>query len=260
MAAVTEPFPEDSCPICLTELGKVGITVTKCGHTFHSECLDKCTKDACPKCRQPFKTKKVEVRNLEFKYADYNPGRSKRFQHLYRNGEQTVLINGCNLLISSFEQTLYEFERRRNWACLPNEMILLLFQHSNNHEMLKSMDLPVNSGRSSYNKIWYNNRVTDSLIYCYKHYSNLNDLTELLECIIKYHYPGIILERDRVPNICQLIRKHIDEPTLVKFLKQPVIQNQLENPDNVKECRQILADTRTLEIFNRYVPSSCVIM
>ena len=265
MAAVTEPFPEDSCPICLTELGKVGITVTKCGHTFHSECLDKCTKDACPKCRQPFKSKKVEVPNreyqiLEFKYADHNLRRSKRFQHLYRNGEETVLINGCNLLISSFEQTLYWFERTGDWACLAPEVILLLFQNSKNHEMYRTINLEVNYDFRYRSFTFYKNSVRDALIYCYQHYGALNNLSELLECIMRYEESYLILECFNAPKIHNLIKKPIANHTLIRFLKLPTIQKQLKDPIMVKECRQILAGTRTLEIFNKYVPSSCVIM
>lgn len=45
---------DDTCPICLEEMKDDGLTIiTKCGHEFHRECLDKWLpkENSCPLCR-----------------------------------------------------------------------------------------------------------------------------------------------------------------------------------------------------------------
>ena len=58
---ITSDFQKEECPICLTSGGE-GITITKCNHTFHLECLSKWIKTSnqtknvfeaiCPLCRK----------------------------------------------------------------------------------------------------------------------------------------------------------------------------------------------------------------
>ena len=45
---------ETHCPICLEELGKKNIFITKCGHTFCGDCMITNTQitNTCPICRQ----------------------------------------------------------------------------------------------------------------------------------------------------------------------------------------------------------------
>lgn len=41
------------CSICLEEIGKEKISmITKCGHLFHTECINAVEKNECPECRQ----------------------------------------------------------------------------------------------------------------------------------------------------------------------------------------------------------------
>ena len=50
----------DNCSICMGNLGRTNITITKCGHTFCHTCLDhhSCIDSKCPLCRQDMETKK----------------------------------------------------------------------------------------------------------------------------------------------------------------------------------------------------------
>ena len=47
----------------------LNIAAGKCGHTFHSSCLDTwlATSSTCPKCRQKW-TKKEVIKKLYFEY------------------------------------------------------------------------------------------------------------------------------------------------------------------------------------------------
>jgi len=40
-----------SCPICLEAVDQASDTKTRCGHYFHSECIEKWVGNTCPVCR-----------------------------------------------------------------------------------------------------------------------------------------------------------------------------------------------------------------
>jgi Ring finger domain len=47
------PIPLGECPICYEDLKMIDITITKCGHTFHSSCMFRALEQNldCPMCR-----------------------------------------------------------------------------------------------------------------------------------------------------------------------------------------------------------------
>lgn len=50
---VKEPCKTDDCPICMEDLHKTDLFVTRCGHQFHGTCMLRHMKlnDNCPMCR-----------------------------------------------------------------------------------------------------------------------------------------------------------------------------------------------------------------
>jgi len=52
-ACVEEPCKTDDCPICMEDLHKTDLFVTRCGHQFHGTCMIRHIKlnDNCPMCR-----------------------------------------------------------------------------------------------------------------------------------------------------------------------------------------------------------------
>ena len=46
----------DACPICMNSMAPGSSRTLECGHTFHTQCLDRWRRRAstCPNCRAPF--------------------------------------------------------------------------------------------------------------------------------------------------------------------------------------------------------------
>lgn len=64
---VKDRVQDDCCPICLeTFLDEDRVKVIKCGHAFHSSCIDSWLSeknDVCPVCRRPVVG--IQSRNYE---------------------------------------------------------------------------------------------------------------------------------------------------------------------------------------------------
>ena len=51
-----EEEEEDTCPICLEKLSDTTngqVVETRCGHTFHKNCIENISGNRCPICRRP---------------------------------------------------------------------------------------------------------------------------------------------------------------------------------------------------------------
>ncbi len=44
-------YPVDECPICMETTVNGVLRITKCGHTFHADCIDRWYMKTCPTCR-----------------------------------------------------------------------------------------------------------------------------------------------------------------------------------------------------------------
>merc|ERR1712094_144144 len=51
---------ESTCIICLESFKGSAITITRCGHIYHSRCLNRSIGNACPQCRQSIDDPSVE--------------------------------------------------------------------------------------------------------------------------------------------------------------------------------------------------------
>lgn len=67
--------PKETCPICMDELKKTNISVTKCGHSFCFQCIIQHTKgdNRCPLCRATITEDNVQplVNNQEQEDIDH---------------------------------------------------------------------------------------------------------------------------------------------------------------------------------------------
>merc|ERR1712183_347966 len=52
---------DNTCAICLDEFSGSAITITRCGHIFHSRCLTRARTNTCPQCRQRVDDPSAEV-------------------------------------------------------------------------------------------------------------------------------------------------------------------------------------------------------
>ena len=244
---VTEPFPETNCPICLMELGKVNVVTIECGHTFHFSCLNQILNDNCPKCRQPFAGKKVEpkvpqVQSLmELKYGgslfDYGPRQlaevitvPERFSHLQFDNGIYHITNSIRISMSEICRCYPFFERKYGWGCLSKEFIFFMLTESKNNEVLKSK----NSNVNGISDLCY-------LDYCLSNFTHLNDITELLECAMSYNkLNNADTDKLKYPSIIELMKKPIQDSTLIKLLETPEIKQQLQYPEIFDKCRDVL--------------------
>jgi len=66
------PIHLDQCAICYEELSMVNITVTRCGHTFHSSCVFNALEygEHCPMCRTQLIELRVEGNDDDDDYSD----------------------------------------------------------------------------------------------------------------------------------------------------------------------------------------------
>jgi hypothetical protein len=245
---VTEAFPETDCPICLVELGKVNVVTIECGHTFHFSCLNQILNDNCPKCRQPFASKKVEPRMkqpisnsesymMELKYGgslfeqlaevDILP---ERFRHLQFNNGIYHITNSITISMAEICRCYPFFELPNRWGCLSKEFIFFMLTQSENNEVLKSK----NSNVNGISDLYY-------LDYCLSNFTHLNDITELLECAMSYNkLNNADINKLRYPSISELIKKPIQDSTLIKLLETPEIKQQLQYPEIFDKCRDVL--------------------
>lgn len=244
---VTEPFPETNCPICLMELGKVNVVTIECGHTFHFSCLNQTLNDNCPKCRQSFASKKVEPKVppfqslMELKYGgslfDYGARPlaevitvPERFSHLqFENGIYHI-TDSITISMSEICRCYPFFERKYGWGCLSKEFIFFMLTESENNEVLKSK----NSNVNGISDLCY-------LDYCLSNFIHLNDITELLECAMSYNkLNNADTDKLKYPSIIELMKKPIQDSTLIKLLETPEIQQQLQYPEIFDKCRDVL--------------------
>jgi hypothetical protein len=288
---VTKPFEADECAICLQALGKVDVTATKCGHMFHFSCLRKYNKNTCPNCRvelyepeikEPVANNEVdnqaafnhELDLLRLHAANFRLIHENARFRLERDENQRSTVelknrinaidepfNEVNNPVSFTDHTMNQFKIDRKWFLLNNDVIITLFQESRNNMMLDSMDYGYRENtfldRNS-DTYCYHSYMRTLLDHCLKNLDKFQDITELLECAMKYDAKNSF--KGYYPNIYNLTKKYVKEPTYRKLLQLPQIQEQLKDSQTVKKCHEFLKESVLLNIFNKYVPSRCTIM
>lgn len=292
---VTEPFKAEDCAICLETLGKVNVSTTKCGHTFHFDCLRKYNKNTCPNCRAELyesKNKEPVVNNAvpenqeivneeelrrlnheNVRLLSENVGlrleRAEDNHHIIamnnvelknRLDETSRLLNEIKNPMLIVRRSIEQFKVDRKWFLLNTDAIITLFQESKDNMMLDSMDygyrentfLDIRDGTYCYHSF-----MRTLLDHCLLNLDKFEDVTELLECAMKYDAKNSF--KGYYPNIYNLTKKYMKEPIYRKLLQLPQIQEQLKDPQTVKKCREFLKDSVLLNIFNEYVPRSSAI-
>ena len=163
--------------------------------------------------------------------------------------------------IDRSKRIIDEFKINKWWHSLDSQTIIKLFQESKDWMMFYSMDNPHNC--LSYDMIrnvrCYDPKIRDLLGVCLHDLDKFEDLTELIECTMKYDRNGNF-KNTYYPNIYSLTRKYMNESTYRNLLQMPQIQEQLQNPQTVQKCREYLKESVLLNIFNEYVPSKCIVM
>ena len=331
---VTEPFKVEDCAICLETLGKVNVSTTKCGHTFHFDCLRKHNKNTCPNCRAELYESKepivvndavinnlvadhqnamldlmvhLEIANQQLHaqnvqlHADAAVNQAQPFQpdiigiiNLPPNQAQLVQPDNIGIInlppghvhvfqpnnvgiighvdippnlagdwyLSGLDRIIQEFKETEKWRVLTKDVIIKLFRESKDNMMLKSLE-SIFKNRLSYDNIHhthgYDPHIRDLITHCLENLVQFYDITELIECAIKYDTNERHV-RTYYPNIYSLTKKYIQQLTYRKLMQTPQIQEQLKDPQTVKKCREFLKDSVLLNVFNEYVPGSCIVM
>ncbi len=227
---VTDPFPESSCPICLMELGKVGILVTECGHTFHINCIKLITKNECPKCR-----------------CVLNPDEQK----------QEVMSD------------IEKFRRSGDWSKLSLNYLIFIFKGNTNINIVESMDRKVNvitvNGRK-----FYKYCIFEMLQSCLDCMSEFEDVTDLMDCVLKYadnlywnrlyieNYKHLVLN---FPDIDQILGKRMQIRCYTSILDSGYFSGQLNDNKTYERCKNAVAYSKEKSsILEMHKPSSCKIL
>lgn len=194
-------------------------------------------------------------------------------------------IEGATLAVEPIEgipevkdentKIIEKFKLTNTWSDLCEEVIIKLFRESKDNEMLKSM----RKGRNVYGgktiEIWsktghYVASIPKMLDYCLWRFEQLDDITELMECILEYKKHTYEMEsftnlRNMIlplRNINEITKKKIKTSTWIEVLRLDEIQEQLKDKELVKKCLETLRPCEDrFYLFQHYIPTkSCVIM
>ena len=107
---------KQECSICYTELDKTNITITKCGHTFCTDCIIKwiMKKKTCPYCREELRgsepaPQRDHVTNLSNTELRERVSRYRRERSHYRNERDLMhaeLSHRSEMFLSSIQETV----------------------------------------------------------------------------------------------------------------------------------------------------------
>lgn len=109
----------DTCPICYDAYGDSDISITKCGHKFHTSCFVEAMKStkgsSCPLCRtntgliKPEKEKK-QISDLWSLFDALEP--FDALEEMVTRFRETNIENICNEYDEYFDMRVLEMERK----------------------------------------------------------------------------------------------------------------------------------------------------